>query len=205
MRRAPAAPPKEVKARVRRPERAHARSRRRRARRASVGRSASAPIKYADLSNDLVRDYVFDMDRMIAFDGQHRPVSPVRPRPDLLHLRARRIGRCRKAACAVVIDAPFRIIREPAEKAVALMLLRKYGGGRSTDVDPHARAAPAVRLSVRSGERPTARFYKDRVRSCKAPDDPATRVRAAKTLRSRPSCAWTTVSGSSVSRLRTRM
>ena len=30
-------------------------------------------IKYADLSNDLVRDYVFDMDRMIAFEGNTGP------------------------------------------------------------------------------------------------------------------------------------
>ena len=32
-----------------------------------------AAIKYADLSSDLVRDYVFDMDRMVAFEGHTGP------------------------------------------------------------------------------------------------------------------------------------
>ena len=30
-------------------------------------------IKYADLSSDLVRDYVFNMDRMITFEGNTGP------------------------------------------------------------------------------------------------------------------------------------
>ena len=39
-----------------------------------IGRSVGiGAVKYADLSNDLVRDYVFDMDRMIAFEGNTGP------------------------------------------------------------------------------------------------------------------------------------
>ena len=36
-------------------------------------------VKYADLSTDRIRDYVFDWDRMLAFDGNTGAVPPVRP------------------------------------------------------------------------------------------------------------------------------
>jgi arginyl-tRNA synthetase len=40
----------------------------------TIGRQIGiGAIKYADLSNDLVRDYVFDMDRMISFEGNTGP------------------------------------------------------------------------------------------------------------------------------------
>jgi arginyl-tRNA synthetase len=40
----------------------------------TIGRQIGiGAIKYADLSNDLVRDYVFDMDRMVAFEGNTGP------------------------------------------------------------------------------------------------------------------------------------
>ena len=75
-------------------------------------------VKYADLSNDRIKDYVFDWDRMLAFDGNTAPVPAVRARPDPLDLpqaprsavsRARRAARSRS--------------REPAERALALELL----------------------------------------------------------------------------------
>ena len=47
-------------------------------------------VKYADLSTDRIKDYVFDWDRMLAFDGNTGAVPAVRPRPDLLDLPARR-------------------------------------------------------------------------------------------------------------------
>ena len=41
---------------------------------ATIGRQIGiGAIKYADLSSDLVRDYVFDMDRMVAFEGNTGP------------------------------------------------------------------------------------------------------------------------------------
>ena len=43
---------------------------------------ALAAIKYADLSNGLNKDYVFDIAPDGADHGQHRPVSAVRARPD---------------------------------------------------------------------------------------------------------------------------
>ena len=43
-------------------------------------------VKYADLSTDRVKDYVFDLDRMVSFDGNTGPYLPVRARPDLLDL-----------------------------------------------------------------------------------------------------------------------
>ena len=43
-------------------------------------------VKYADLSTDRTRDYRFDWDRMLSFDGQYRSVPPIRARPDLQHL-----------------------------------------------------------------------------------------------------------------------
>ena len=40
----------------------------------TIGRQIGiGAIKYADLSNDLVSDYVFDMDRMISFEGNTGP------------------------------------------------------------------------------------------------------------------------------------
>ena len=76
-------------------------------------------IKYADLSNDLVRDYVFDMDRMIAFEGDTGPY--------LQYAHARICSIIAKADedPDVVSNAPL-IIGEPAERALALQLLQ-YG------------------------------------------------------------------------------
>ena len=40
----------------------------------AIGRAVGiGAVKYADLSNDLVRDYVFDLDRMVAFEGDTGP------------------------------------------------------------------------------------------------------------------------------------
>lgn len=79
-----------------------------------------AAIKYADLSSDLVRDYVFDVDRMIAFEGATGPYL------QYAHARICSIF-ARAEADQVVVDAAasFTII-EPAEKALALLLM-KYG------------------------------------------------------------------------------
>lgn len=77
-------------------------------------------IKYADLSNDLVRDYIFDMDRMIAFEGDTGPY--------LQYAHARICSIFAKAGVEPesVEGGPY-IVAEPAEKQLALTLLR-YGG-----------------------------------------------------------------------------
>ena len=88
---------------------------------AETGRAVGiAAIKYADLSSDLVRDYVFDIDRMIAFEGNTGPY--------LQYAHARICSIFARAGIdpAAVAEAPF-LITDPAEKQLALSLLR-YGG-----------------------------------------------------------------------------
>lgn len=82
---------------------------------AAVGIGA---VKYADLSNDLVRDYVFSLDRMIAFEGNTGPY--------LQYAHARICSIFAKAGERSISGAAFSI-SEPAEKRLALNLLR-YGG-----------------------------------------------------------------------------
>jgi len=77
-----------------------------------VGRGA---VKYADLSTDRIRDYVFDWDRMLAFDGDTGPYL------QYAHARIRSIFRRAEVAPPVGV-AP--ILGEPAEVALAKVLLR---------------------------------------------------------------------------------
>ena len=87
----------------------------------AIGRAVGiAAIKYADLSTDLVRDYVFDMDRMIRFEGDTGPY--------LQYAHARISSILAKAADVSLNDsaidaAPF-VIESPEEKQLALILLR---------------------------------------------------------------------------------
>lgn len=89
-------------------------------------------VKYADLSNDLVRDYVFNFDRMIAFEGNTGPYM------QYAHARVCSIFAKGGISEREAASGDLRIA-EPAEKRLALMLLR-YGGvvadvGRS--LEPH--------------------------------------------------------------------
>ena len=76
-------------------------------------------IKYADLSSDLVRDYVFNMDRMITFEGNTGPY--------LQYAHARICSIFSKAGVepADVAETNFSLT-EPTERRLALALL-KYG------------------------------------------------------------------------------
>ena len=74
-------------------------------------------MKYADLSNDRIKDYVFDWDRMLAAEGRHGPVLAVRQRAHSLDFRrAAEQGVARTANAAISL-------REPAERKLALELL----------------------------------------------------------------------------------
>lgn len=99
-------------------------------------------VKYADLSNDLVRDYVFNFDRMIAFEGNTGPyMQYAHARVCSIFAKSRGTQAQRHegteedkspGASAFHID-------QPSERRLALMLLR-YGGvvadvGRS--LEPH--------------------------------------------------------------------
>ena len=73
-------------------------------------------IKYADLSTDRVKDYVFDFDRMLAFEGNTGPYC------QYAYARINRVfsksGVDREAARGLSIE-----ITEPQEKALALQIL----------------------------------------------------------------------------------
>jgi arginyl-tRNA synthetase len=79
----------------------------------SVGIGA---IKYADLSTDRVKDYVFDFDRMLAFEGNTGPYL------QYAHARICSIFRREGVARASVRSAQIELI-EPQEKALALQIL----------------------------------------------------------------------------------
>ncbi|MGH9094335.1 MAG: arginine--tRNA ligase, partial [Acidimicrobiales bacterium] len=92
--------------------------------RAAVARLVGVgALKYADLSTDRQREYVFDWDRMLAFEGNTAPYL------QYAHARIRSIFR-RAEADGLVDDADrfgrgavAVTVREPAERALALRLL----------------------------------------------------------------------------------
>ncbi len=89
---------------------------------AATGRAVGiGAVKYADLSNDLVRDYVFDMDRMVAFEGNTGPY--------LQYAHARICSIFARAGLPLTDEiAPEDFaVDAPEEKTLALVLLR-YGG-----------------------------------------------------------------------------
>lgn len=83
-----------------------------------IGRAVGiAAVKYADLSTDLVRDYVFDLDRMIAFEGDTGPYL------QYAHARICSIFARAGIEAGTSANTPF-ILAEPAERELALTLLR---------------------------------------------------------------------------------
>jgi arginyl-tRNA synthetase len=76
-------------------------------------------VKYADLSSDLVRDYVFNLDRMIVFEGNTGPYL------QYAHARVCSIfGKAGLDQDDPELAAADVQIGEPAEKRLAQMLLR---------------------------------------------------------------------------------
>ncbi|WP_437588507.1 arginine--tRNA ligase [Sorangium sp. So ce1000] len=72
-------------------------------------------VKYADLSSDRIKDYVFDWDRMLAFEGNTAPY--------LMYAHARIRSIFRKAGVESPRGAGI-VLGEPAERALVLELLR---------------------------------------------------------------------------------
>jgi arginyl-tRNA synthetase len=72
-------------------------------------------LKYADLSSDRIKDYVFDWDRMLAFEGNTAPYLMY------AHARIRSIFRRAEAGAEIARDL---VVTEPAERALGLELLR---------------------------------------------------------------------------------
>lgn len=82
---------------------------------ADIGRAVGiAAVKYADLGSDVGRDYLFDLDRMVSFDGDTGPY--------IQYAHARIAGILRKAG----EESPRGawLIREPAERRLVLHLLQ---------------------------------------------------------------------------------
>jgi arginyl-tRNA synthetase len=73
-------------------------------------------VKYADLSTDRVKDYVFDWDRMLAFDGNTAPYLQYAHARICSIFRRGELERTSVRSSAVTLDAP-------QERALALRLL----------------------------------------------------------------------------------
>jgi arginyl-tRNA synthetase len=91
-------------------------------------------VKYADLANDRIRDYVFQWDRMLAFDGNTAPY--------LMYAHARIRSLLRKAGTAtpqLAGSIGALAIEAPAERALALELLEFPGtvSGVGESLQPH--------------------------------------------------------------------
>lgn len=80
---------------------------------------AVAALKYADLSSDRIKDYVFDWDRMLAFEGNTGPYLLY------TYVRIRSIFRkAQEQGIAAGYESAALAINEPEEKQLALVLLR---------------------------------------------------------------------------------
>jgi arginyl-tRNA synthetase len=88
--------------------------------RAEVARTVGiGAVKYADLSTERGRDYVFDFDRMLAFDGNTAPYL------QYAHARIRSIFR--RGGVEPPRDVAEVTLNQPAERALAFELLG-FGG-----------------------------------------------------------------------------
>jgi len=90
-----------------------------------------AAIKYADLSSDRIKDYVFEWDRMLAAEGNTGPY--------LQYAQARRRSLMRKLAPGESVDPAAIMIQHEREHALALLLT---GFGEAvdavvTELQPH--------------------------------------------------------------------
>ncbi len=90
-----------------------------------------AAIKYADLSSDRIKDYVFDWDRMLAPEGNTGVY--------LQYAQARRRSLLRKLAAGETADAQALRIQHDREHALALLLVGFSDAVESvvTSLEPH--------------------------------------------------------------------
>jgi arginyl-tRNA synthetase len=99
---------------------------------------AATAIKYADLSSDRIKDYVFSFDRMLAFEGNTGPYLMY------AYVRVRSIFRKAKEQFGIdeaMFDKPGGafIMSTPEEKALALQLLKYPAALRAAadSCEPH--------------------------------------------------------------------
>jgi arginyl-tRNA synthetase len=73
-------------------------------------------VKYADLSTDRVKDYVFDLDRMVSFDGNTAPYI------QYAHARINQVFAKAGVERGDIRGAPI-VLEDPRERALAIRLL----------------------------------------------------------------------------------
>ena len=94
--------------------------------RAAVARAVGiGAVKYADLSTDRIKDYVFDWERMLAFDGNTGPYL------QYAHARIRSIFR-RAGVDRTSVQAVAPTLDAPEERALALAILGFEAAVRET-------------------------------------------------------------------------
>ena len=101
--------------------------------RAQVARAVGiGALKYADLSCDRIKDYVFDWDRMLSFDGNTAPYI------QNAYVRVFGIFRKGNVDPDSLCDAAI-VLSEPAERALAVKLLQFAGvvDGVALSLEPH--------------------------------------------------------------------
>lgn len=116
-----------------------------------AGSIAIAAIKYADLSNGLNKDYVFDLERMVQTQGDTGPYL------QYAHARICQVERKAEAEQLVIPDEVTQLAH-PSEQALALILSR-YGevvGEVARTLQPHRLCTYLHELAVA-----VARFYDD--------------------------------------------
>jgi arginyl-tRNA synthetase len=102
--------------------------------RAEVARKIGVgALKYADLSSDRIKDYIFDWDRMLAFEGNTAAYL------QYVHARVRSIFRRADQADGDASTSADIVLGEPAERALALELLGLGGAVASVadTLQPH--------------------------------------------------------------------
>jgi arginyl-tRNA synthetase len=96
-------------------------------RQAAVARAIGVgAVKYADLSSDRIKDYVFELDRMLSFEGKTAPYL------QYAYVRIRSIFRRGEIDPLSVIDPGPVSLAEPEERALALALLQFDEAVRTT-------------------------------------------------------------------------
>ncbi len=137
--------------------------------RAEVARKIGVgAVKYADLSSDRIKDYVFEWGRMLAFEGNTAPYL------QYAHARIRSILRRGEIELSPA-DAAAVTIAEPAEKALALELLG-FGGAVAAvaeTLEPHRLCTQLYAIATAFST-----FY-ERCPVLKAPTDEVRRSRLA--------------------------
>lgn len=98
-----------------------------------IGRAVGVgALKYADLSNERIKDYVFDWDRMLAFEGNTAPYL------QNAYVRIRSIFRRGNLDFAAYVGQPIEL-NEPEERRLAMQLLQlpQVIGSVASSLEPH--------------------------------------------------------------------